>query len=221
MPGSHICHLCDKTFSAKPNLKRHIQNSHGKGQRVQCPYCNKTRTRVDDLIRYHIVNNHPEKVAKVAKDKTIIKTVSASNHSPEKKAKKENESSAAHRSTTKNKPERTQTEAIFEPLIGRPIFPLKSPPHNSDSIQGSPSLFQRLDNMITLAGGQVEVARQTETEQAVASILSTQPEAPMETSPQGDIEPPVNEKPDADILISPGSCDSHRNSNRTKGCASC
>ena len=201
MPSSHICNICDKIFSAKPNLKRHIQNAHGKGQRVQCPYCNKTRTRVDDLIRHHIVNNHPEKVAEVAKDKTIIKTVSASNHSPEKKAKKGNESSAASKSTTKkDKPERSETETILGPLIGRPISPLKSPPHNSDSIQGSPSLFQRLDNMITLAGGQAEVVRQSETEQAVASILPTQQEAPMETSPQGD-EPPVDEKPDADILI--------------------
>ena len=147
---------------------------------------------MDDLICHHIVNNYPEKVAKVAKDKTIIKTVSASNHSPEKKkAKKENESSAASSATTKKaNPKKTEKEAILEPLIGRPISFQKSPPHNSESIQGSPSLFQRLDNMITLAGGQVEVTRQTETKQAVATILPTQQEAPME-NPPGDVEPPV------------------------------
>ena len=42
---------------------------------MQCPYCNKTRTRVDDLIRHHIVNNHPDKVAEVQSNRSLITTV--------------------------------------------------------------------------------------------------------------------------------------------------
>ena len=79
--------ICGKSFSAKANLKRHVCNCYGEVHRVHCPYCNKTRTNVDDLIRHRIVNNHLEKVAEVSRDKTLIKTVLSTSQPPDKKGK--------------------------------------------------------------------------------------------------------------------------------------
>ena len=48
-------------------MRRYINNCHGTSLKVQCPYCNKTHSQPDDLIRHHIISHHPEKMAEVQK----------------------------------------------------------------------------------------------------------------------------------------------------------
>ena len=142
-------------------MRRHINNCHGTSQRVQCPYCNKTRSRQDDLIHHHIVNHHPEKVAEVQRNPGLINTV------PEEEPRKK---------TTKDKEQNKKEEVTRQEntsLIGRPISPIMDDGKNS---RATPDLFRRLYAMIADIGAEntetppKKKPKLSEVQQAVASI---------------------------------------------------
>ena len=43
------CRKCNKTFSVKQALLRHLKNRHGKQHKVKCPLCRNLYTRIEGL----------------------------------------------------------------------------------------------------------------------------------------------------------------------------
>ena len=43
------CGICNRTFSLKHNLTRHIKNSHGEERRIKCSNCDQADNRLDNL----------------------------------------------------------------------------------------------------------------------------------------------------------------------------
>ena len=146
-------------------MRRHINNCHGTSPRVQCPYCNKTRSRQDDLIRHHIVNHHPQKVAEVQRNPGLIKTVTE--EEPKKKKTRDQEHNKKEEVT------RQENTSAATSLIGRPISPITDDGKNS---RATPDLFRRLDAMIADTGADntetppKKKPKLSEVQQAVASI---------------------------------------------------
>jgi hypothetical protein len=57
------CKWCLEVFSCKKNLKRHIKNKHENQTRYLCPFCEVSRSRLDDLVRRHIKERHRDEWA--------------------------------------------------------------------------------------------------------------------------------------------------------------
>ncbi|EEB16992.1 hypothetical protein Phum_PHUM449390 [Pediculus humanus corporis] len=57
--GCHICPNCDRVYSSKATLTRHLRAECGIGSRIQCPYCPHKAKRSDHLL-VHIKKIHKE-----------------------------------------------------------------------------------------------------------------------------------------------------------------
>ena len=75
------CYQCDKIFSHRSALSRHKRAAHtaNGAMRFQCPFCEYTGSRRDDVVYKHIRMRHPEKeeprlaeIAEVAEKDLII-----------------------------------------------------------------------------------------------------------------------------------------------------
>ena len=162
------CQICNKMLSSRANLRRHIANCHNSEPvRMQCPYCNKTRSRQDDLIRHHIVNHHPTKVVEVQNNPGLIKAVPA-----EAKDKKTKESTKQPKEAHEKAATATSSSAE------RSTSPLTDGGKGDDGKRDTPALFMRLETMIQETGARnaetppPKKPKLTEVEMAVASIVS-------------------------------------------------
>ena len=72
------CLTCGDAFDNNKAFYAHIRKCGKPQGKYQCPYCTSTNTRKDDLIRRHIVDKHPERVADVRRDLTLINFVPSS-----------------------------------------------------------------------------------------------------------------------------------------------
>ena len=83
------CRDCPKVFSSKSNMRRHTATCHEKTEQLRyiCPYCTKTRGRREDLIRYHIVDEHPERLPEVQKNPKLILSVTEREETEAKRRK--------------------------------------------------------------------------------------------------------------------------------------
>ena len=52
------CNQCDKIFSHRSGLRRHMKMSHGTGNRYKCSTCNKEFLRKDVLNRHMKVHEN-------------------------------------------------------------------------------------------------------------------------------------------------------------------
>ena len=68
-------------------MRRHVTNCHEKVEQIryQCPYCTKSRSRREDLIRYHIVDVHPERLIEIQTDPTLIARITEKEESQAKR----------------------------------------------------------------------------------------------------------------------------------------
>ncbi|KAK6630740.1 hypothetical protein RUM44_002909 [Polyplax serrata] len=49
--GCHICPNCNRVYSSKATLTRHLRAECGIGSRIQCPYCPHKAKRSDHLLQ--------------------------------------------------------------------------------------------------------------------------------------------------------------------------
>ena len=69
------CNNCDEQFDSNKLFYSHIRKcGRPKGQ-FQCPYCPARNSRKDDLIRRHVVDRHPDKVAEVKGNNSVIEFI--------------------------------------------------------------------------------------------------------------------------------------------------
>ena len=128
------CQICNKTLSSRASLRRHIANCHNSEPvRMQCPYCNETRSCQDDLIRHHIVNHHPIKVVEVQNNPGLIKAVPA-----EAKDKKTKESTKQPKEAHKKATTATSSSAESSTSL------LNDDGKSNDGKRDIPALFMRL-----------------------------------------------------------------------------
>lgn len=69
---SYKCFKCSKQFSKHNNFHVHIKTCSSKGKFV-CPYCGCRNSRKDNMIRRHMVDQHPEKLVEVKSNPGLIK----------------------------------------------------------------------------------------------------------------------------------------------------
>ena len=67
MPGETKipCHLCDKTFTRRSDLKRHILNIHEGIKPFRCDLCQTTFSQITNL-RGHYLKQHGRELQKVS-----------------------------------------------------------------------------------------------------------------------------------------------------------
>ena len=68
------CNNCDEQFDSNKLFYSHIRKCGPKGQ-FQCPYCPARNSRKDDLIRRHVVDRHPDKVAEVKANTSVTEFI--------------------------------------------------------------------------------------------------------------------------------------------------
>ena len=187
------CPECGKEFASRANMRRHVQNMHDVQKRAQCPYCTKTRTRADDLVRHHIVNNHPERLVEVQRDRSLIKMVPWVAEPPTKKLKPDVATSRSSDSVEKPQKNETVTDKsekiADKQTSSKPNTTVSEKVPTLAEVAESPSFIRRMAHIIEgaaegrpaptkLEGAAEGRPAPTELERAVTSILPHEDETP-------------------------------------------
>lgn len=53
-----LCHICNKSFTRRTDLRKHIKNVHEKRNVVSCSVCSKTMTK--GYVKEHMIRQHSE-----------------------------------------------------------------------------------------------------------------------------------------------------------------
>ena len=69
------CNNCDGQFDSNKLFYSHIRKCERPKGQFQCPYCPARNSRKDDLIRRHVVDRHPDKVAEVKANTSVIEFI--------------------------------------------------------------------------------------------------------------------------------------------------
>ena len=89
----------------KSNLKRHVTSVHTEKYKFQCPFCDKESTRRDELVRYHIVDKHPERLVEVQRRPELIQEITDRRDQQPKKKRRKEQKDREKKSPQKNKSE--------------------------------------------------------------------------------------------------------------------
>jgi len=57
--GKFECEICNKFYSKKSNLKRHMQTKHSSKKPFICRFCGAGRSRMEDM-KHHMIRAHPD-----------------------------------------------------------------------------------------------------------------------------------------------------------------